>query len=94
MIEDFGDSEICYNVDEKQPIIVTKQRIRSTRNIYETISKCTAVFEKRTPQSFATWCKNKRLSFLNGKEIRQDGTRLRELYIMEDIYYSNFEKHN
>ncbi|RCH83826.1 hypothetical protein CU098_004968, partial [Rhizopus stolonifer] len=46
-------------------------------------------FEKRTSQSFAAWCKNRRLPFLNGKEIRRDGIRLRELYTMEDAYYDD-----
>ncbi|KAG1076605.1 hypothetical protein G6F42_025416 [Rhizopus arrhizus] len=148
-IDEFEDVEICYNVDERQPILVSKQRIRgdpityrkylesidssldqaqsnkrqrnelqtgaqiaqfinevyrhdepknleiyhkrsmSTKDIYGTIKKYTIVFEKRTSQSFAVWCKNRRLPFLNGKEIRRDGIRLRYLYTMEDAYYDD-----
>lgn len=29
-----GDVEICYNIDPKQPIIVTKERIRRMPNSY------------------------------------------------------------
>ncbi|KAI7897741.1 uncharacterized protein BX663DRAFT_444490 [Cokeromyces recurvatus] len=30
----FGDVEICYNIDPKQPVIVTKERIRKLPNSY------------------------------------------------------------
>ncbi|GAA5809217.1 hypothetical protein MFLAVUS_002622 [Mucor flavus] len=35
-IEDFGDFEICYNVDPKQSILVLKQRIRDDPFTYRT----------------------------------------------------------
>lgn len=86
--------KVVYCYDEPKNLEIYSKQTVSTKDIYETISQYTAVFEKRTPQSFATWCKNKRLPFLNGNEIRKDGIRSRELYIMEDIYYGNFEKHS
>ncbi|PHZ09027.1 uncharacterized protein RHIMIDRAFT_263765 [Rhizopus microsporus ATCC 52813] len=34
-IKRLGDVEICYNIDPKQPIIVTKERIRKMPNSYQ-----------------------------------------------------------
>lgn len=31
-IEDLGDFEICYNIDPKQPILVSRQRIRESHS--------------------------------------------------------------
>ncbi|KAI8359134.1 hypothetical protein BD560DRAFT_334908 [Blakeslea trispora] len=31
-IEDLGDFEICYNVDPKQPVLVSKQRIHENHS--------------------------------------------------------------
>lgn len=83
-----------YLYDEPANHEIYHRRLTSTKDIYNTISECYIVFEKRTSQSFATWCKNRRLPFLNGKEFRQNGTRVRDLYIMENVYYGNSEKQN
>lgn len=72
--------------------LIYHRRLTSTKDIFNTISECSIVFEERISQSFATWRKNRRLLFLNGNEFRQDGTRVRDLYVMEDDYYGNSEK--
>ncbi|KAG2228722.1 hypothetical protein INT48_007455, partial [Thamnidium elegans] len=61
----------------------------STKNIYDTIMQYSTIFERRTAQSFANWCRNNRIKFLNKKSNVIKGTRVRELYIMEEIYYDN-----
>lgn len=83
-----------YRYDEPKNLEIYHKRPISTKDVYNTIKIYSIVFKKRTSQSFAAWCKNRRLPFLNGKEIRRDGIRLRELYTMEDAYYGNSEKHN
>ncbi|KAG0980959.1 hypothetical protein G6F29_007434 [Rhizopus arrhizus] len=47
------------------------------------------IFERRTAQAFATWCKNNRIKFLNKKGNVVKGIRVRDLYVMEEIYYDN-----
>jgi hypothetical protein len=59
----------------------------STKGIFETIKQYTTILEKRTPQPFASWCRNNRLKFLNKKDTVVKGVRERELYIMEEIYH-------
>lgn len=91
-VAQFINEVYCY--DEPKNLEIYHKRPISTKDVYNTIKIYSIVFEKRTSQSFAAWRKNRRLPFLNGREIRRDGIRLRELYTMEDAYYGNSEKHN
>lgn len=45
------------------------------------------IFERRTAQAFATWCRNNRIKFLNKKGNVVKGIRVRDLYVMEEISY-------
>ncbi|KAI7902998.1 uncharacterized protein BX663DRAFT_551855 [Cokeromyces recurvatus] len=148
-IEGFDDVEIYWNMNEKEPVIVSKKRVRgdpmtyrkyleailsldednnkrerielvsesqvkqfinevycyekpyneyiylkqtiSTKTIYETVQNYTIVFEQKTTQAFATWCRNSKLRFLHAKEKRGN-RRTRELYVLEDIYHDDLVK--
>lgn len=61
----------------------------STKDIYDMVTKYSSIFERRTPQSFAAWCRNNRMKFMNKKDHSVNGKRVRELYVLDEVYHDN-----
>ncbi|KAI8993319.1 hypothetical protein BDB01DRAFT_775896 [Pilobolus umbonatus] len=47
-LEDFGNVEICYNIEPNQPILVSMERIRNDPESYHLYSDNTSVDEEET----------------------------------------------
>ncbi|RCH80362.1 hypothetical protein CU098_005056 [Rhizopus stolonifer] len=80
-------NEIYCPFQPKNQEIYSKEMI-STKDIYEIVKTYTTIFHEKTCQSFAVWCRNNKLNFLQAKE-RKAQTITRELYIMENIFYDD-----
>ncbi|KAI8883251.1 hypothetical protein K501DRAFT_184922, partial [Backusella circina FSU 941] len=60
----------------------------ATKEIFDTIQLYTSLFNQQTAQVFAKWCSIHSVSFLKAKPDKNSNSRKRQLYILDDIYYS------
>ncbi|KAI8326788.1 hypothetical protein BD560DRAFT_361671, partial [Blakeslea trispora] len=77
-IKDLGDFEICYNVDPKQPVLVSKQRIRGDPLTYRTYLRSSDIPDESS--------KRKRIEFQTETQVIQF---VNEVYLPEDPQNSN-----
>ncbi|PHZ07179.1 uncharacterized protein RHIMIDRAFT_316939 [Rhizopus microsporus ATCC 52813] len=77
-IEDLGDFEICYNVDPKQPILVSIQRIRGDPLTYRTYLHSSDIPDKSL--------KRKRIEFQTEIQVIQF---INEVYLPEEPQNTN-----
>lgn len=61
------------------------QQTLATSEVYTVVKQYTSVFGTDTAQSFAAWCRSKKVDFLNAKEKK--GKRVnRELSVLGETY--------
>ncbi|KAG2203630.1 hypothetical protein INT47_011724 [Mucor saturninus] len=65
----------------------------ATKDIFETITQYTSLFDHRTPQYFAKWCSTHSVSFLKAKPDKNSSSRKRQLYVLDDSYYVCWKKY-
>ncbi|KAG2233581.1 hypothetical protein INT48_009368 [Thamnidium elegans] len=97
---DYTDAQVVqfinelYRYQEPDNLDIYFKQTIPAKDIFMKVCEFISIFERRTASYFATWCRNKRLLFLNGAEVRDNGIRCRELYTMEDSYFGKPEKHS
>ncbi|KAI7895839.1 uncharacterized protein EV154DRAFT_476932 [Mucor mucedo] len=78
-------NEVFSPKEHENEELYSKQTV-STAYVYEIVKQHTVFFGSRTAQSFATWCRNKKVDFLTSKEKK--GKKIsRDLFILDERCY-------